>query len=145
NKSLIILPLKSKGVHVEKKIEKLGMWSSDTALFHFDDVIVPVKNVICERGKGFKYQMIQFQEERIWAVANTISSFEKVIKMTAEYCSQRQAFGRSLLSNQVIQFSLAEMQVEVEALRSLIYRATKAFIRGEDVTRLATMAKYKAG
>lgn len=54
-------------------------------------------------------------------------------------------FGRSVLDNQVVHFKLAEMQTEVELLRALIYRAAEALIAGEDVTRLATMAKLKAG
>ena len=145
NKSLICLPLNLKGVQVEKKIVKLGNNSSDTALLHFDDVIVPQSNVIGKRGKGFYYQMSQFQEERLWASANVLKAMEFIISETADYCSQRQAFGKSILSNQVVQFKLCELQTEVEALRSLVYRATNEYITGKDVTRLATMAKLKAG
>lgn len=58
------------GVHIARKIDKLGMWSSDTAEVFFDDVRVPCKNVIGQEGMGFTYQMLQFQEERLWAVAN---------------------------------------------------------------------------
>lgn len=65
NKSLICLPMKTKGVST-KKIDKIGNHSSDTAMVFFDDVVVPRKNVIGEEGKGFTYQMLQFQEERMW-------------------------------------------------------------------------------
>lgn len=58
------------GVHIARKIEKLGMWSSDTAQVFLDDVRVPCRNVIGQEGMGFTYQMLQFQEERLWAVAN---------------------------------------------------------------------------
>ena len=145
NKSLICLPLNSNGIHVEKKIVKIGNNSSDTALLHFDDVVVPQSNVIGKRGKGFYYQMLQFQEERLWASANVLKAMEFIISETADYCGQRQAFGRSILTNQVVQFKLCELQTEVEALRSLVYRATSEYITGHDVTRLATMAKLKAG
>lgn len=145
NKSLICLPMKSKGIHVEKKITKIGNNSSDTALIHFDDVIVPQSNVIGERGKGFYYQMMQFQEERLWASSNVLRAMEFLISETADYCRQRQAFGRPILANQVVQFKLCELQSEIEALRSLVYRATGEYITGNDVTRLATMAKLKAG
>lgn len=60
----------SVGVHIARKIDKLGMWSSDTAEVFFDDVHVPCKNIIGQEGMGFTYQMLQFQEERLWAVAN---------------------------------------------------------------------------
>lgn len=67
NKSLICVPMKSKGVNVARKLDKMGMRSSDTAQIFFDEVRVPKRNRIGEEGKGFTYQMIQFQEERLWA------------------------------------------------------------------------------
>ncbi|MBN8974719.1 MAG: acyl-CoA dehydrogenase family protein [Rhizobiales bacterium] len=124
NKSLICVPIKSKGVNVARKLDKMGMRSSDTAQIFFEDVRVPKRNRIGEEGKGFTYQMIQFQEE---------------------HTRNRKAFGQSILDNQVVHFRLAELQTEVELLRSLIYRAGEALVAGEDVTKLATMAKLRAG
>ncbi len=69
NKSLICVPMDTKGVSVAKKIDKIGNFSSDTAQLFFEDVVVPRKNLIGEEGKGFTYQMVQFQEERMWAIA----------------------------------------------------------------------------
>ena len=74
NKSLIMVPMNAKGVVKAKKIRKIGMMSSDTGLIHFDDVRVPQTNRIGEEGMGFTYQMMQFQEERLWAAANAIQS-----------------------------------------------------------------------
>ena len=68
NKSLICLPMDSSGI-TKTKISKLGMASSDTAQIFFDNVVVPKKNLIGEEGKGFTYQMIQFQRERLWGSA----------------------------------------------------------------------------
>lgn len=59
------------GVHIARRIDKLGMRSSDTAEVFFDDVRVPCKNIIGQEGLGFTYQMLQFQEERLWAAANS--------------------------------------------------------------------------
>ena len=70
---------------------------------------------------------------------------EFIIDETIEYTRNRKAFGGSILDNQVVHFKLAEMQTEVELLRSLIYRAGEQLVAGEDVTKLATMAKLKAG
>ena len=70
NKSLICLPMKTKGIST-KKIHKIGNHSSDTAMVFFEDVIVPRKNIIGEEGKGFTYQMLQFQEERMWGTASS--------------------------------------------------------------------------
>ena len=69
NKSLICVPMKTKGVNVARKLDKMGMRSSDTAQIFFDDVRVPKRNRIGEEGHGFTYQMLQFQEERLWAAA----------------------------------------------------------------------------
>ena len=145
NKSLICLSMKTKGVEIARKLDKMGMHCSDTAQIHFTDVRVPKRNRIGEEGKGFSYQMLQFQEERLWAAAACLKANERTITDTIEYTRQRKAFGKPLLDNQVIHFRLAELQTEIELLRSLIYRACEAYIAGEDVTPLATMAKLKAG
>jgi citronellyl-CoA dehydrogenase len=145
NKTLICVPMKSKGVTIARKLDKLGMRSSDTAQIYFDDVRVPKRNRIGEEGQGFTYQMIQFQEERLWGAASALKALEAIIDATIDYTRNRQAFGRSILDNQVVHFRMAELTSEVEALRSLIYRAAENLVAGEDVTRLATMAKLKGG
>lgn len=145
NKSLVMVPLDAKGVERSRKLKKIGMWSSDTAQIFFDEVRVPQRNVIGQEGMGFALQMIQFQEERLWAAANCIGGLEMTLKDTIEYTKERQAFGKSILDNQVVHFRLAELSTEIESLRALTYRATELYISGKDVTRLASMAKLKAG
>src|ERR1700684_3012268 len=145
NKSLICVPMKAKGVTVARKLDKLGMRASDTAQIFFEGVRVPKRNRIGDEGKGFVYQMMQFQEERLWAAAACIKAHEHTIAETIAYTRQRKAFGRSILDNQTVHFKLAELQTEIELLRSLVYRAAEAMIGGADVTQLATMAKLKAG
>lgn len=145
NKSLIVVPMKTKGISVSDKFDKLGMRTSETAQIFFDNVRVPKRFVIGEEGKGFTYQMQQFQEERIFGAASSLKTMEQVIADTIEYTGQRLAFGRPLLDNQIIHFRLAELQTEVEALRALVYRACELHVVGQDVTKLASMAKLKAG
>jgi citronellyl-CoA dehydrogenase len=145
NKSLIIVPMNTKGVSVGKKIRKIGMNSSDTGLIYFDEVRVPQRYRIGEEGKGFMYQMLQFQEERMWAAASSLQTMMMCIDSTIEYGRERKLFGASLLDNQWVHFKLAELKTEVEALRALTYRACELYIGGQDVTELASMAKLKAG
>ena len=145
NKSLIAVPLGAKGVERSRKLHKLGMWSSDTAQIFFDDVRVPRRHLIGEEGMGFVYQMEQFQEERLWGAANSLLGMEELVAATVEYTRDRKAFGRPILDNQVVHFRLAELSTEIEALRALVYRATELYVDGKDVTRLASMAKLKAG
>jgi len=93
---------------------------------------------------GFIYQMQQFQEERLNGAARRLAAID-LIDQTADYLRNRTAFGKPLLQNQFIQYKLAELKTELEALRGLTYMATETYIRGEDVTELASMAKLKAG
>jgi citronellyl-CoA dehydrogenase len=144
NKTLIIIPMDSPGI-TKHKIRKIGMMSSDTAQLFFDDVRVPQSNRIGEEGKGFIYQMQQFQEERLFAAARGPRVMEEAINETIEYTRQRKAFGKSILDNQVVNYRLAELQTEVEALRALTYHAVERYVAGEDVTKLASMAKLKVG
>lgn len=148
NKSLIVVPLRENGklrpgIQM-KKIRKLGNWSSDTAQIFFDGVRVPQSNRIGEENMGFIYQMEQFQEERLAAAARRLGAVHLITEV-ADYLRQRVAFGKPLLDNQYIQFKLAELKTEVEALRGLIYMAAEKYIAGEDVVELASMAKLKAG
>ncbi|HEY0137360.1 MAG TPA: acyl-CoA dehydrogenase family protein [Nannocystis sp.] len=145
NKSLVVIPMDTKGVERARKLHKLGMWSSDTAQIFFDDVRVPQRYRIGPEGAGFMLQMMQFQEERMWGAANSITAMELAISETIAYTRERKAFGKSILDNQVVHFRLAELTTEVEALRALVYRAAELFLSGKDVTRLASMCKLKAG
>ncbi|MDD2743804.1 MAG: acyl-CoA dehydrogenase family protein [Rhodocyclaceae bacterium] len=149
NKSLICVPLRENGNLLPgitvQKIRKVGMWLSDTAQVFFDDVRVPQRYLIGEEGKGFTYQMEQFQEERLSGATRRLASMTNVINQTIDYTRERKTFGRSILDNQVVHFRLAELKTEVELLRSLIYRAAQLHMEGADMTELASMAKLKAG
>ncbi len=144
NKSLIVVPMDAAGI-TRQKIHKIGMHSSDTAQLFFDGVRVPRRNLIGQEGMGFTYQMMQFQEERLWGAASSLRGLDKLIDQTIAYARERQAFGKSILDNQVVHFRLAELRTEVEALRALTYRAVELHVGGKDVTRLASMAKLKCG
>jgi citronellyl-CoA dehydrogenase len=148
NKSLIVVPLKAeggkrpRGIEMQK-IRKLGNWCSDTAQIFFDDVRVPCRNLIGEEGRGFVYQMEQFQEERLNGAARRLAT-QELIDATADYLRQRMAFGKPILDNQFVQFKLAELKTELCALRGLVFMTTSTYLAGQDVTELASMAKLKA-
>ena len=143
NKSLIIVPMKTPGITIEKKIHKIGMWASDTGLIHFDNVRVPQRNLIGMEGAGFMYQMIQFQEERLWGAANSIEGMMHVLNETINYTRQRNLFGSTVLDQQVVHFTLAELKTEIEALRALVWQATEEYVAGGEVTELASMCKLR--
>ena len=145
NKSLLIVPLDAKGVDRKTKLDKLGMRASDTAMIFLDNVRVPRRNLVGTEGMGFMYQMLQFQEERLFGAASNIDAMTNLIAETTDYARQRQAFGKSILDNQYVHFRLAELKTEVECLRALVYQACEEYVAGRDATMLASMAKLKAG
>lgn len=143
--SLIIVPTTTPGFSVSRKLEKMGMHSSDTAILSFDNMRVPQANRIGAEGMGFILQMQQFQVERLAASILAMSGIEEMIKLTANYCRERETFGKPLIENQWIHFKLAELMAENEALRQLNYHCVRKLVAGEDMTREASMAKLKAG
>ena len=149
NKSLICVPLKEngdrvKGVTINRKLKKMGMHSSDTAEIFFEDVRVPTKNLIGEEGKGFVYQMMQFQEERLYAAIGNYSGCENIINETIEYTRQRKTFGKPIIDNQIVHFRLSELMTEVEALKALTWKGIQIHVNGGDCTKLASMSKLKS-
>ena len=145
NKSMIIVPAKLEGISFSEPLDKLGMRSTTTAQVFFDNVRVPQSNLVGTEGMGFMIQMMQFEEERLWAAANALGGLDRCIELTIDYCRERTAFGQPILNNQAVHFRLAELQTEVECLRALTIQACEAHIAGEKVTKLASMAKLKAG
>ena len=149
NKSLICVPLKEKGkrvkgVTINRKLKKMGMHSSDTAEIFFEDVRVPINNLIGEEGKGFVYQMMQFQEERLYAAIGNYSGCENIINETIEYTRQRKTFGKPIIDNQIVHFRLSELMTEVEALKALTWKGIEIHVNGGDCTKLASMSKLKS-
>ena len=109
-------------MEVSRKLEKLGMWSSDTAELSFTDVRVPVTNTIGEIGRGFQQQMVQFQAERLITVYRHVGSIDQALGRTRDYLAERRAFGRPLLANQHLQFTLAELAARHDMLTPLRLR-----------------------
>jgi citronellyl-CoA dehydrogenase len=139
--SLIVVPTAVDGVVVSRKLEKLGMWSSDTAELSFADVRVPVSNTIGEIGRGFQQQMAQFQAERLITMYKQVGAIELALQRTRAYLLERHAFGKPLMANQHLQFTLAEFSARHDMLKHYSRAAAEAVQRGEDATRFATIGK----
>jgi citronellyl-CoA dehydrogenase len=143
--SQIVVPTHLPGFEVSKKLDKLGMRASDTGFLTFNDMAVPVSNTIGVAGQGFQQQMTQFVVERMWAAYSTVGSCERALERTAGYLREREVFGKPLLGHQYVSYRLAELSAELDLLRHYNYAAAEAYMRGEDPTRFATIAKLKAG
>jgi citronellyl-CoA dehydrogenase len=143
--SQIVFPAATPGFAVSRKLRKLGNHSSDTAEISFTGARVPVTNTIGEVGRGFQQQMAQFQNERMIAAYTAVGAMDAALRRTADYLADREVFGGPLLGKQYVQFRLAELAAEVDMLRHYNYACAEAYLRGEDTTRFATIAKLKAG
>ncbi|MGW4941829.1 acyl-CoA dehydrogenase family protein [Actinoplanes sp. NPDC004185] len=143
--SQIVVPTDLPGFSVARTFDKLGNRCSDTAELVLDQVRVPVANTIGEVGRGFQQQMRQFVTERMFAAYTTVGGCQYALDRTRRFVLDRKVFGRPLADRQYVAFRLAELQAEVDLLRSHNLVTCEALMAGEDITRMATVAKLKAG
>jgi citronellyl-CoA dehydrogenase len=143
--SQIVFPTDTPGFSVSRSLHKLGNRSSDTAELSFVDCRVPVANTIGKIGRGFHQQMQQFQNERMISCYTAWATARGALDRTIEYMGQRRAFGRPLADNQYLQYRIAELCADTEALRQLNHACAEAYIAGDDTTRLASICKLQAG
>jgi alkylation response protein AidB-like acyl-CoA dehydrogenase len=142
--SLFLVPMDTPGVIREKKLKKLGMHASDTALLAFEDVRVPATALLGQEGKGFYHIMWELQGERMIGAAGSIAGAQRTFDRTLDYAKQREAFGKPIGHFQVIRHKFAEMATKIEAARQLVYVTAWRFANGEYPVREISMAKLYA-
>jgi alkylation response protein AidB-like acyl-CoA dehydrogenase len=142
--TLFLVDMDSRGVVREKRLEKLGMHSSDTALLAFQDVRVPAGAVLGEEGKGFYHIMWELQGERLIGAAGAVAAAQRCFDRTLEFAKVRSAFGRPIARFQAIRHKFAEMSTKIEAARQLVYMTAWRFENGEYPVREISMAKLYA-
>ncbi len=141
--SLLVIEQSMEGVST-RKLKKLGWHSSDTAEISFDNVKVPVENLVGEEGRGFYYLMNGLQLERICGLPAAVSAMEKALEVSLQYMSERQAFGKPINRFQVLRHRVAQMASEVEALKAFTYTCSKMYAEGVYDVKLCSMAKLLA-
>ena len=142
--TLFIVDMDLPGVVREKRLEKLGMHASDTALLAFNDVRVPDDAILGEVGKGFYHIMWELQGERLIGAAGCVAGAQRAFDKTMEYALERKAFGREIGHFQVIRHKFAEMATKIESARQLVYTTAWRFNNGEYPVREISMAKLHA-
>ncbi|MGG2095034.1 acyl-CoA dehydrogenase family protein [Bacillus sp. S13(2024)] len=140
--SLLVLERGMEGFKRGRKLEKVGLHSQDTAELIFEDVKVPVSNLLGEEGKGFYYLMDKLQQERLVVAIAAITAAEVMLGLTKEYVKERKAFGKSISDFQTVQFRLAEMYTEIEIGRTFIDECIRAHMHGENIVTKVSMAKW---
>jgi alkylation response protein AidB-like acyl-CoA dehydrogenase len=129
------------GFQVARKLEKMGMHSSDTAELSFDEVRVPAENVLGEIGKGFYHISWELQSERMVAAAGSVAGAERMFEKTLEYAKEREAFGRPIGRFQAIRHKFAEMATKIEAAKQFNYVVAWRYANGEYPVREITEVK----
>jgi len=142
--TLFLVDMSLPGVIREKKLEKLGMHASDTALLAFQDVRVPESAMLGELGKGFYHISWELQGERLIGAAGCVAGAQHVFDRTLQYAKERTAFGRPIGNFQVIRHKFAEMAVKIETARQMVYTTAWRFQNGEYPVREISMAKLYA-
>ncbi|SFO80256.1 acyl-CoA dehydrogenase family protein [Actinomadura madurae] len=129
--SILAVDTKSEGYAVGRKLEKIGLRSSDTAELSFTDVRVPVEDLLGEEGRGFEYLTHNLAEERLGIATSSYASAAAAVEFARAYVQERTVFGKTVSSFQNTKFVLAECATEVEAARSLVDRCIEALDAGE--------------
>jgi len=143
--SLFLVPTDTSGWTVTKRLDKLGMHSSDTAEIALDDVRLPADALLGVEGEGFAQIMWELQGERLVGVAGSIAGSQRLREGCIQYAKDRHAFGKPIGKNQAISHRLATMATEIEAARQMIYDAAWKFGTGEYPVKEISMAKLYGG
>jgi citronellyl-CoA dehydrogenase len=152
--SFFLVPTKTRGFHVAKKLKKIGNHSSDTAELHFDEMRVPKRYLLGEENMGFMYLMQNFQSERIIACASATAGCERMLEESIAYGRDRKAFGKPLIKREYWQQKFVDLTAKLEAAKALTYRGAEAYnedkyVRKDNVSmetvRLISLAKIFVG
>jgi acyl-CoA dehydrogenase len=139
--SLFLVDKETPGFTVTRKLDKVGMRSSDTAELLFEDCRVPADALLGEEGQGFYHIMWELQGERIMGAANAVSRAQMAYELALKYSRERVQFGKPLAHFQVTRHRLADMATEIEAAKHLIYYCAWQFQQGEVPVKEISMAK----
>ena len=142
--SCFIVDKSFNGFSTGKPEEKLGIRSSDTCELYFDNVRIPKQNLIGKEGDGFKIALSTLDGGRIGIASQALGIAQASLDASIKYSKERVQFNKPISLNQGIQFKLADMAMEIEASRLLIYKAALAKDEGRDYSHIASMAKVYA-
>ena len=140
--SLILVEGERDGCAKGRKLEKIGLLSADTSELFFDDVRVPVENLIGEEGQGFRYLMQELPWERLQLAIVAVASAEAALRWTRDYTGERHAFGQAIGAFQNTRFKLAELRTEVQIARVFVDRCIALSLEDKLDVETAAMAKY---
>ena len=147
--SAIIIPTGTPGYHVLESYRKLGWHSSDTHPLSFEDCAVPEANLLGARGGGYKQFLYTLMGGRIAIAALSVGLAQACLDAALSYAKERRSFGVAISKHQAVQFKLADMAMETELARTMVYRAAVAYMKAggeatDEARMLAAMCKLYA-
>ena len=142
--SMILVETDHEGVTIHPREKKMGLQASPTHMISFDDVRVPLDNIIGDVGDGFYQTMQTLDSGRISIGALSIGLAQAAFEAMVAYAQSRMAFGEPIANKQLIQEKIADAAMEIEAARTLVHKASWARDEGHDYSKLAAMCKLKA-
>lgn len=140
--SLIAIERDMEGFTRGRNLEKIGLKAQDTSELFFDNVTVPVENLLGKEGNGFIYLMEQLPQERLSIAVAAVAGARTALDWTIEYAKEREAFGRPIGKFQNSRFKLAEMETEITIARVFVDHCITLLNEGKLTTEQASMAKY---
>ncbi len=142
--TLFIVEKDTPGFIVSRKLEKVGMHTSDTAEITLQDCSVPVENILGEEGQGFYHIMWELQPERLFGAVSSVAAAQIYLDITLKYVKEREQFGRPIGKFQAVRHRLAELATDLEAARQLSYHVAGLILDGEFPAKEIAMAKLFA-
>ena len=142
--SLLVVEKGMPGFTVDRALTKMGWHCSDTAELSYVDVRVPVANLVGAEHTGFYQIAEQFVVERIGLATHAYGIAGRALELTAQYCRDRETFGKPLIANQVVRHKLVEMRRQVEVARVYAREVARRHVAGESVIAEACLAKETA-
>ena len=142
--SLLVIERGTPGFTVNRRLDKMGWWCSDTAELSFTDVRVPAGNLVGAEGTGFLQIMRNFQTERIGIAVQAYATAQRCLDLALAWARDRHAFGRPLVGQQVIRHKLTEMARQVDVAREYTRAVMARMLAGEDCVQQVSMAKNTA-
>ena len=140
--SLFLVETGMKGYTKGKPFEKVGLHAQDTCELFFENVVVPVENLLGNEGEGFKYLMTELSQERLVVALGAIGAAEGVLAITIQYTKDRQAFGKPIAELQNVRFKLAEMATEINVGRVYADHCVQLHLEGKLEQAAASASKY---
>ncbi|MBY8862934.1 acyl-CoA dehydrogenase family protein [Nocardia sp. CA2R105] len=140
--SLIAVEADTPGFTRGRKLDKIGQHSADTAELHFQDVRVPISNLIGEENRGFYHLMRNLPKERLGIAVHAVAGARRAYELTLAYAQDRKAFGQAIGTFQVNRHALAEMRTKIEVMQTYLDQCIVAANAGELTAEEAAGAKW---